>query len=190
MKSTFEVQPMITAATPFRIYVCLMLFVCAPLLSGCGSSGGGGDDFIGAGVVSISCSPSKIDGGDRTRVTIHIRDTHPDGIALKIFFPHGLMYVQNSSRLLVDDAERRITPDEHLESQTGVFLVYYIAQRVFGDRNRGTIILELQGSGRIKDGVIGVDVDVDDPLIDNEWEFDIENPQYESESETRIEVLG
>ena len=180
---------MITAVIPSRIYACFLLIFCVPLLGGCGG-GGGGDDFIGAGIVSVSCSPSRIDGGDRTRVTIDIRDTHPDGIALKVFYPHGLMYVQNSSRLLEDQAERRVAPDEHLESQTGVFLVYYFTQQVFGDQNRGTLILELQGTGRVKDGTIGVDVDVDDPLIDNENEFDVDNPQYEAESETDIEVDG
>ena len=182
---------MMTMKPAFKVYPYLVFALLLCLIGGCGGGGGGnGDDFIGAGVVSISASPSRIDAGDRTRVTVEIRDAHPDGVALKVFFPAGLIYVPNSSRLYVDDADQSVTPALNRESHSGVYLVYYFTQRIFGDQNRGTLTFELEGTSRVRDDHIGADIDVDDPLIDNAEEFDINNPQYEAETETGIEVLG
>jgi len=160
------------------------------LLLGCGSGGGDGDDFVGAGEASIEVSPSKIDAGDRMQVTIRAGRIHPDGVALKVFFPRGLVYVPNSSELYIDDKPSKTDPAVNALASTGVYLVYYFAQKDFGKENRGVLVFELQGTDPVSGGRIGVDLDVDDPLVDNDIDFNINSPEFEAEDSVGVQVAG
>jgi hypothetical protein len=47
----------------------------------------------------------------------------------------------------------------------------------------------LEGRDSVERGSIDVDADVDDPAEDNAIEFDLENPEFISESSASIEVI-
>lgn len=171
-----------------NLLILLALIGLISLLSGCGG-GGGGDGFIGAAQVSISATPNRIDTGDRTQLRISISEVHENGIALKIHHPDGLTYVRDSATLIVEGADIDTGPLNNVSSETGVFLVFYFTQSIFGKNDRGELLLELEATGEVSDGSIEVDADVDDPLIDNENEFSVETPEFQGEVSASIEVI-
>jgi hypothetical protein len=169
----------------------------ALLFSGCGGGGGGGESFVGAATVVVRTAPNRIDSGDRTLTTIEVGSVHENGVALKIRFPSGLRYVSGSSLLAVDSREIDISPTvnsiSRAESQT--YLVFYLPQNLFKRANEpykgesGTVTLQLEGRTEVERGSIDVDADVDDPAENNATEFDIEAPEFISESSASIEVI-
>jgi hypothetical protein len=176
-----------------------VLVALSPLsLSGCGGGGGGDDtgDFSGAANVSLSVNPSTIDSGDRTFVRLELSDVHPNGIALKIRYPQGLVYVPNSGTLVVDEKETAIkprvnavTPDEE-----SVYLVFYLPQKLFRRAGQeysgepGTVELQLVGKLAVQDGLVEVDADVDDPGVADTLEFNISKPEFLAEDLQSISV--
>lgn len=169
--------------------VKLLFFTAICVLGiGCGG-GGGGDSFVGAARVSVSSSPSRIDTGDRTLVKVEISEIHENGISLKIRFPTGLTYVSDTSFLTVGSTRFDVGPTVNRGDGTNIYLVYYFDSDTFGDGKRGTFVLELEGRSEVLEGMIEVDPDVDDLTIDNADEFDIDSPEFRSESDTSIEVL-
>jgi hypothetical protein len=183
-----------------RTYLLMTLSVITlATLTGCGGGGGGGgDSFFGAANVSVRATPSRIDSGDRTQVTMELSDVHENGIAVKIRFPAGLRYVQASSFLMVDEKEIDVTPtiNQTVESEDLTYLVFYLSQAQFRRSSReyngepGTLIIQLEGRKAVLDGEIEVDPDVDDPDEDNQVEFDITNPEFVSEGSASIEVIA
>ena len=160
-------------------------------LTGCGGGGGGGgDSFIGAALLSVSATPSEIDAGDRTRVTVNIAHVHPDGIALKLKFPDGLKYVIESSNLFVNGNKSDTAPAVNASKDGFVYLVYFFTKARFGENNEGELQIELEGVTGISDGEIEVDADVDDPLISNSSEFSIDNPEFQTQDIAQIRVRG
>ena len=158
--------------------------------SACGGGGGGGSDFLGAARADISASPHAIDTGDRTLVEIQLSEIHENGISVKISYPEGLRYVEHSAFLRVRSIDIDVGPTENVAVDGAVYLVFYLTQAIFGDDQQGTLRLELEGSGEITDGIIGVDPDVDDPEISNSEEFDSAAPEYVAEDEASIDVVG
>lgn len=173
----------------YRFVAAIFLFVLPFFMAGCGG-GGGGSSFVGAAIITIDATPSRIDVGDRTQITIRISDVHPDGIALKIRFPSDLNYVANTSILNVDDDEIDTGPTVNETVNSVTYLVYYFPQRLFGNDNLGTLQLELVANDSVESDRIEVDADVDDPDQSNQTEFDPENPRFEDDDSTRIEVTG
>jgi hypothetical protein len=167
--------------------VCMLCLIVG--LTACGG-GGSDDEFIGAAVINVSISPSNIDTGDRARLKITISDVHSNGIALKILFPDGLEYVDDSAELTVDDDSNPIDPAINMLSSDGVYLVFYLPQTLFGEEglSDGELDLELEGTSEVRNGEIEVDADVDDPTVDNADEFDVDDPEFLSEDSTEIEV--
>ena len=163
------------------------LIACFALI-GCGGGSGGGDTFSGAALVAISSTPSQIDAGDRTKVTIDISQVHPDGIALKLRFPDGLRYVPNSSVVIVGGNKSDSGPAVNISKDGYVFLVYYFTKARFGEKSSGELQIELEGVTGISDGDIEVDADVDDPLIPNSAEFSVDNPEFQTQDASQIRV--
>lgn len=172
--------------------------IASLILSGCGGGGGGsGESFVGAATVVVRTVPNKIDSGDRTRTTIEVGSVHENGVALKVRFPSGLRYVSGSSILEIDSREIDISPTvnsvSRAESQT--YLVFYLPQNLFKRANEpyngesGIVTLQLEGRSEVERGSIDVDADVDDPAENNADEFDIEDPEFISESSASIEVI-
>lgn len=177
---------------PIKRYVYLITTLALPLalMASCGGGGGGGgDEFIGAAEVNINASPNEIDTGDRTQLSIRIRQVHENGIALKVRYPVGLTYVPASAVLSVDGIELDATPTVNTTVDTAVYLVFYFSQSVFGDEIEGTLSLQLEGAGEITDGQIEVDPDVDDPDKPNSSEFDSAAPEFGAEDMVDIKVV-
>lgn len=169
-------------------------------LMGCGGGGGGSDSgsFFGAANVDVRTTPSRIDSGDRTQVSIELSDVHENGIAVKIRFPAGLRYVPGSSFLMIDDKEIDVDPTiiQTDESEDLTYVVTYLTQNQFRRTSEeyngesGTLLLQLEGRKSVINGEVEVDPDVDDPSEGNDVEFDIRNPEFAAESSASIEVIA
>lgn len=159
-------------------------------LISCGGGGGGGDDFIGAAVVELEASPTIIDTADRMLVKARLSEVNENGVALKFRFPPGLSYVNSSSSLTADEKALDISPTVNQEEGNFRFLVYYIKQSSFGPDKRGTVEFLLEGVSRVIQGELQVDVDVDNPLISNDKEFDSKNPDFAAEDYVEVKVEG
>jgi hypothetical protein len=167
---------------------------------GCGGGGGGGGDtsYSGAANVSIRATPSKIDTGSRTQVSIDISDVVESGIALKIRYPTGLKYVPSTAFLEVGEKEVDLSPTVNVDisKEDHSYLVFYMPQAQFKRSGRdyegeqATMILQLEGREEVQNGEIEVDPDVDDPAEDNAAEFNVDTPEFEAEDSTPIEVVG
>jgi hypothetical protein len=183
---------------PARLLLSATL-VCTTYLSACGGGGGGGGDaFYGAANVNVNTTPSRIDSGDRTQVSMELSDVHENGIAVKIRVPSGLRYVTASSFLLIDEKEIDVTPKviETIEAEELTYVVFYLTQAQFRRSSQqyngesGTLIIQLEGRRAVIDGEIEVDPDVDDPNEDNQVEFDINNPEFVAEGSASIQVVA
>jgi hypothetical protein len=167
---------------------------------GWGGGGGGGGDtsYSGAANVSIRATPSKIDTGSRTQVSIDISDVVESGIAIKIRYPIGLKYVPSSAFLNVGEKELDLTPTINVDvsKDDETYLVFYVTQSQFKrsgqdyDGEQATMTLQLEGREAVQNGEIEVDPDVDDPAEDNAVEFNVDTPEFEAEDSTPIEVVG
>lgn len=187
----------------FHLQALLVLSLTSHTLLGCGggggsSSGDSGGDFVGAANVSIRATPSKIDSGDRTRISIDLSDVHENGIAVKVRFPVGLQYVKSSAFLNVGEKKLDVSPtiNETDEKEDVIYLLFYLKQGQFkrpGEEysgEQGSLTFQLEGRDSINDGEIEVDPDVDDPAEDNATEFKLDNPEFVAEDSTPIQVIA
>ena len=165
---------------------------------GTGGGGGGGDNFIGAAEINLTASPNSIDTKDRTQVKVRIAKVIDTGILLKIRFPSKLTYAVNTSmiQLQSEDQGRPSEPSFSGSNNDYSYLVYFMPRSAFGDLPQtsedtsepATLTFELIGNGRISDGKIEADADVNDPTIDDSVEFDVTAPAFEAETDASIEV--
>lgn len=203
-------SPFHSSFVRFRSFPLLGALLSAGLLvtvfSACGGSsgvkeidGGGGkdDEFVGAARLALSRSPSVIDTGDRTRVAVRITRMETDGILLKVRYPKGLRYVQDTAELSISDRfndangsgdEVEFPPAINVQQSNRVFLVFFINADSLDEDGSGTLRFQLVGDSSIRNGRIEVDADVNDTLIPDEQEFDPENPQFEAEQSVSITV--
>jgi predicted small secreted protein len=172
-----------------RAVIFLLLVASFSFLTACGGSGGGDDTYAGAARVHITASPTKIDSGDRTKVSIDVSEVHENGIALKVRYPEGLSYVVDSAILEVNQREIDLAPAVNETIDGDVYLVIYITQSMIDEGEQGTIVIELEGYDKVNDGRIAVDPDVDDPLVANATEFNAEDPQFDEEDGVDIQVI-
>lgn len=164
--------------------------LCLPLQGCGGGGGGGGDDFIGAANITLEAKPGKIDTGDRTLVTIQIRDIHPNGILLKVRMPKGLAYVPNTSFLNVGDNQVDVGPDKNVTKDSKTFLVFFLDPSDFNPEDSGELTFQLVGNEAVTEGLIEVDADVNDPLVNDDNEFSANTPEFGAEDSVDIEVTN
>ncbi len=168
-----------------------VLFALLFCLGACGGSGGGdGGTFVGAAKATLTTSPNTIDTGDRTEVRVEISAVNESGISLKLRFPSALAYVPSSATLLVDGDENDASPTVNAAQDDDNYLVFYFSQDDFGPETAGELVILLEGLSNITQGRIEVDADVDDPAVDNQSEFVLEEPEFVAESEASIVVEG
>jgi hypothetical protein len=165
------------------LLVLLLIF-----LAGCGGGGGGDDEFIGAAIVNISASPKTIDTGDRIQVRIRIEEVHETGIALKVRYPEGLLFVNDSTKIETSDEEREVAPTTHVTDDNETYLVYYLDPDDLGENNRGELTFELEGVDSVNDGKIEVDPDVNDPDIPDASEFNVDSPEFSADADVKVTV--
>ena len=176
---------------------CLMT-LC---LTSCGGGGGGNNStFVGAADVSLTVSPNSIDSHDRTQVKVRITNVIDTGILLKVRYPSKLSYAVNTAKLQLDSEQdgRQVDPSFNGPSGSKTYLVFFLSRSSFGDVSSGsgsetvsepaTLTFELIGDGRLADGLIEVDADVNDPTIPDSTEFNVSDPQFEPQSDASIEV--
>jgi len=181
------------------LVICLFIGVTTSAICGCGGGGGGSSDsdYSGSADASVYTTPSRIDSGDRTEVSIDISNVNPNGIALKIKYPSGLQYVPSSAVLLVDEKEVKLQPTVNVSAsnEPAVYLVFYLKQRQFRPTGQeytgqtGTVVFQLVGMGPVDGGEIEVDPDVDDRAVDNAVEFNVSQPHFVAESSAGITVI-
>lgn len=175
----------------------LSLILCSSVF-GCGGGGGSSDPtYSGSADVSIQATPSKIDTGDRTEVSIEVSNVNANGIALKIRYPNGLQYVPSSAKLLTEEKEADLTPTVNVAApgEPQMYLVFFLKQRSFRPTGQqytgqsGTVALQFVGLGAVDGGTIEVDADVDDHSVDNTVEFNVNQPQFVPASSAKITVV-
>ncbi len=171
-----------SAATVIVLAGCLILSSCG------GGGGGGGDGFRGAGDVNLSVEPSSIDVGDRMLVTAEISNINEDGIIVKFEYPEQLSYVLNTAYLEVDGDEVDIGPSANVTVDGVTYLVFFLSIDELGDNNFGRLYVQLRGDSEVSKESVRIDLDVDDPLIDNPGEFDPNDPEFQAVDEQGIEV--
>ena len=190
-----------TSRTSIFRFIATSLF--ASLALGCGGGGGGGDSFVGAAEVNLTVSPNSIDTNDRARVTIRIKNVIDNGILLKVRFSPKLSYAVNTSKLKLDN-EDTTTPSEPTvtaESSSWKYLVFFLSRAQFGDTSNGSstsdqtasepasLTFEIIGNGKLVDGIIEADADVNDPTVPDSQEFNVSSPGFESQSDASIQVI-
>ena len=143
---------------------------------------------MGAANANVRVSPSRIDTGDRTQVRIEVSEVHPDGVFLKVRVPKALSYVLNSAVLDLDGQTVDIGPKKNVTKDTYNYIVFIFTQDDFGSDNRGTVEFQLVGNSAIEDGLVEVDADVNDPLVNDNNEFNVDSPEFGAESDASIEV--
>jgi hypothetical protein len=70
------------------------------------------------------------------------------------------------------------------------YLVFFLDQDLFGDDGRGTLTFQLKGSDKLTEGRIEVDADVNDPLVNDNNEFSVSNPEFGAEDDVTVDVTG
>ena len=166
-----------------------MILLIILLSTACGG-GGSSQGFVGAATVKITAEPNKIDTGDRMQLTVILEDVSENNIILKIRYPESLKYVLSSSFLNIDSETLDVSPAFNLNDDGKNYLVYFLAASIFNETSKGELTLQLEGISLLEKGEVEVDADVDDPLINNNVEFDVSQPEFAAESSSDIEVIG
>lgn len=185
-----------TIKLPSLLALCVASML-AITLSSCGGGGGSEDSFVGAANVTIRIQPSEIDSGDRLELSAELSNVHENGIALKFRYPEGLKYVASSAFIQIEKKEIDLTPlVNQSSSENEIYLVFYIPQSSFRrggqpyEGESGTVVLQLEGTDAISDGLVEVDPDVDDPDQPNATEFSIATPEFDAEDKAYVTVVA
>ncbi|MCB0325457.1 MAG: hypothetical protein KDD69_17865 [Bdellovibrionales bacterium] len=176
----------------FKAYFVGLGYIMAfAVVVSCGAGGGAGSrgDPVGPAFAEITVFPSVIDSGDRTDVEVFIDQIVEDAIAVKIGFPAGLQYVTESAMYEVGGELYDAGPDAAGAGTDVSFVVFYIEpEDLLGGEESFFIHLQLVGVSDVADGRVGVDIDIDDPLVDNDEEFDPATPLYDAQDDDDIRV--
>ena len=149
---------------------------------GCGSGGGGHDIPDELAKLDLKVDPQVIDSGDATRLVVDISNLQESVWTLKIRFPAGLAYIENSSFYVVGDNTIAVSPKHYVSTETDSFLVFYPTQNIFEPYGSGVLMLRLEGVRNVPDGLIAVDADIYDP------DCDAADPQFDSQDDEHIRV--
>ncbi len=152
--------------------------------------GGGGESFFGAAYTRIDAEPNQVDVGDSTFVTIKVDDFNDRSFFLKVRYPAGLRLLDRSSfiRVAGEDVRRRPNKNFRYSGDGKTYLVYFISKDEIAGKDETRVTFKLVGMERVSKGDIEVDADIDDPSIDNFLEIDEQNPKFDSESKTEVQV--
>ena len=123
-------------------------------------------------------------------VRIRLRDLGAFSVALKVKFPKQLRYISASSYLTVDDSDSRFDPANSETASGSSYLVFYVNRNNLGDDENGIVSFEVTGDKRVEDGLIEVDVDIDDPHHSNSSEFEPTDPKFDAQDAVTIQVRG
>ena len=68
------------------------------------------------------------------------------------------------------------------------YLVFFITRDAFGTDPNGTLTFTIRAKNVQEDGKVELDVDLDDPSINNDDEFSVTNPLFEKEQAVDVRV--
>jgi len=168
---------------------CLACLFALLLMPACGSDADFDDDDQGAAFfVDVSVEPSHIDSGDRTTVRINFGNLQDPAVAIKVRFPEQLSYVDRSGYFVIGGEVFRDVPDDGGTASPYSFVVFYFRTAELSLDPTGELVFELEGFSDIRDGKVGVDIDIDNPDISNLEEFSISDPRFDALAEDDIQV--
>jgi len=161
------------------------------LLAGCGSDNKNDSPVAsGTAFVDINANPDSLSVGDATLIVARVDDVKDDAIILKIRFPTGMSYLPDSSYIEVNGEDIARAPDIVFTSQSERrnYVVYFLNRAEIDDEDNTRVSLQLVGNSRVTDGRVEIDADLDNPIIANDREFTSDNPLFDAEADTFIEV--
>lgn len=175
---------------PSHKFLLILFMTC--ILPACGGGGGGGSSLeaeLKGALVSIEATPKKLLIGDRTLVTVAIREVHENGVIVKLRFPSNVRYVENTSFLKVGRESVDVSPLEGpKKSGESIYIAYYFSLDSFNKDRQGILELQLRGTTAASPVDVEVDSDSHDPTKDPAEEFRIKQPFFGAEDLVRIEV--
>jgi hypothetical protein len=170
----------------------IIAMACTLCFIACGGGGsGGGESSLSPAQVSIDAAPKNIDSGDRIRVKIFLADIPNDGVLLKLRYSSRLAYVKSSGQLRVSEALGTIDPGVNVTLGQAVkksYLVFDLPHEVFGDFSNAELELLLEGQGRISNGRIEVDSDINDPSLTIDEKFSSLQPEFNTLDFEEVDV--
>lgn len=169
----------------------MLLYIALFALS-CAGVGDAGEESApeGPAEVSLSVSPEKFDSGDRTIVKAVLKKFKRDAVIAKFRFPTALKYVGESSALIIGGVMFDVNPTDRITVDSVVYMIYFLDRAELGSKDIGRIevVFELEGRSSITDGIVAVDIDVDDEGTRNSREFDPTDPKFDAQSQVTIQV--
>ncbi len=167
----------------------ILLIIVTPLfLTSCGS--GRKDNFYTPANALLTLSPSMIDSGDTTKVKIKIYDIKIKDIVVKVRFPSSLSYIRDSSYILIDNKVKDAGPttiSEETESEYS-YLIYYFSKSAFSKNGEGYLSFSLEAISNSSKKDVEVDIDTNNPEIEDSKEFDPKTPKFTPQSSANIQV--
>ncbi len=171
----------------------LLCFILITGIAGCGGGGGGGGKGGNPADVSMRVFPDSIDSGDRIEVTLNLSNIDffdQEYVVVKLRYPSGLSYVQDSTILKTNNAKENFTSQFfslERNADESTYLVTTLTEANLKGATNIEISTFLEGMLPIESGIVAVDVDHSDP---ERVRFDISNPQFTSLKEKRVKVSG
>lgn len=148
----------------------------------CSSSGSGG--VSGPAEADIDVTPFRIDTGDKTTVTVLLRNLESEPVIVKVSVPVELFYVTDSAFIVEDGVLIDTGPIENSDG----FLGFFFYPSDYSRDGTLELIFEIEAASDLALGSVGVDVDFNDPDISDRTEFDTTAPQFTAQATDDVGV--
>jgi hypothetical protein len=173
----------------YSLLVTLSFFIACGGIPGFDSGGGGDSNDGNPAEVRLKAEPQRIDSGDIVTVEVRITNVSKPFV-LKIKHHENLTYVPDSMILFGDGnpGPNIPTPTDFgiINSSTRYLVVPFYAVPHFGERGKGTLSFNFQGTGETNDTI---EIDADDGLVEaNGLNFNPRSPQFSTLDEVRVRV--
>jgi hypothetical protein len=112
-------------------------------------------------------------------------DDAREGFLLKLRYPSGMSFVDNSAKLTVHRNVIRMLPLTEISLDESSYLTFHIQTEFLGDRSHAMFELVLLGDYAVHNGQVGVDAD----RVDEEYSFDAGAPRFTARDAAYVEVV-
>jgi len=161
------------------------------MLIGCGGGGGGPSASAGnPAAASIQVSPRTIDSGDRSLVTVELRDIQVEdsnGMIIKLVIPDSLDFLTTTPLFSRRDLDDVLIDARTFNGSNVQYILFYVDMASIPiSRREAEISFLVEGTELLSPSTVAVDVDVAD--VDDRQTFSVNNPRFTALSSTTIEV--
>jgi len=161
------------------------------MLIGCGGGGGGPSASAGnPAAASIQVSPRTIDSGDRSLVTVELRDIQVEdsnGMIIKLVIPDSLDFLTTTPLFSRRDLDDVLIDARTFNGSNVQYILFYVDMASIPiSRREAEISFLVEGTELLSPSTVAVDVDVTD--VDDRQTFSVNNPRFTALSSTTIEV--